>query len=107
METPQRFEWVPVKKKSAYLVLLAAGLLFGCASTGVVETDGGKYMIAKKEPQVGFGPPIGVRAEVYKEANEFCGRQGKSVDTINLELTNAGLAKSAAAALEFRCVAKK
>ena len=78
-------------------------LVTGCASTGIVQTDDGKYLIAKKSPQVGFGPPIEVRAEVYLEANEFCAKKNKVVETINLELTDAGFARSAAASLEFRC----
>lgn len=80
--------------------------LFGCASTGVVQTDGDKYMIAKKSPQVGFGPPIGVRAEVYQEANDFCAKQNMAVETLNLELTNSGFGRAAAVNLEFRCKAK-
>ena len=80
--------------------------LVGCASTGIVQTDGDKYMLAKKSAQVGFGPPIGVRAEVYQEANEFCAKQNKAVETINLELTNSGFGRAAAVNLEFRCKAK-
>ncbi len=86
------------------LSLLVA--MAGCASTGVVPTDANTYMIAKQSPQVGFGPPIGVRAEVYEEANEFCRQQNKAVETVKLELTNSDLATSAAAILEFRCKAK-
>jgi hypothetical protein len=85
---------------------ILAMILIGCSSTGIVQTDGGKYLIAKKSPQVGFGPPIGVRAEVYQEANEFCAKNKQVVETINLELTNAGFARSAAATLEFRCKPK-
>jgi hypothetical protein len=86
---------------------ILAMILFGCSSTGIVQTDGGKYLIAKKSPQVGLGPPIGVRAEVYQEANEFCAKENKVVETINLELTNAGFARSAVATLEFRCKTKE
>jgi hypothetical protein len=68
--------------------------------------DRGTYLIAKKSPQFGFGPPIGIKGEAYTEANEFCGRDGKTVETIKLEETNAGFAKSAAVSLEFRCVPK-
>jgi hypothetical protein len=84
----------------------AAVLLVSCSNTGVVPMDKGTFLIAKKSPQVGFGPPIGVKADVYKEANEFCTKQGKAVETIKLEETPAGLAQSAAVSLEFRCVAK-
>jgi hypothetical protein len=86
-----------------YIALLA---LAGCANTGVVPMDKGTYLIAKKSPQVGFGPPIGIKGEAYSEANDFCAKEGKVVETLNLEQTNAGFAKSAAVSLEFRCVPK-
>ena len=96
-----------MKIQTSYITGCLAIILTGCASTGVVQMDADNYMIAKKSPQVGFGPPIGVRAEVYQEANDFCAKQNKTVETINLELTNAGFARSAAATLEFRCKAKQ
>lgn len=80
--------------------------LLGCANTGVVPMDRDTFLIAKKSPQVGFGPPIGVKGDVYKEANAFCARQDKAVETIDLQETNAGFARSAAVSLEFRCVSR-
>ena len=77
-----------------------------CASTGVIPKDKDTFLIAKKSPQVGFGPPIGIKGEVYAEANEFCERDGKAVETIKLDETNSGFAKAAAISLEFRCVSK-
>jgi hypothetical protein len=91
---------------SRQLVFLAPILLVACASTGVVPMDKGAYMISKKSPQVGFGPPIGIKGEAYTEANEFCARDGKTVETIKYEATNAGFARSAAVALEFKCIPK-
>ena len=44
-------------------------ILVGCSSTGVVPMDSGTYMIAKRSAQVGFGPPDGVKADVYSELN--------------------------------------
>jgi hypothetical protein len=89
-----------------YCVALACVALVACASTGVVPMNKGTYLISKKSPQVGFGPPIGIKGEVYTEANEFCAREGKAVETLKYEESNAGLAKSAAVALEFSCTAK-
>ncbi len=86
---------------SRYFLILI--ILAGCSSTGVVPMDSDTYMIAKKSAQVGFGPPIKIRGEVYAEANEFCAKQEKTVETINLDMTNAGLARSAAVTLEFKC----
>lgn len=83
--------------------LLALSLL-GCSSTGIVPMDKGTYLIAIKGAQVGFGPPIGIKGDAYKEANEFCAKEGKSVETVNLEETNSGLARSAAISLQFRCI---
>lgn len=85
--------------------MLVAGLI-GCANTGIVPMEKGTYLIAKKSPQVGFGPPIGIKGEAYSEANEFCAKEGKAVETVKLEETNSGLARSAAISLEFRCVSK-
>ena len=85
---------------------LALLLLAGCANTGIVPMDKGTYLIAKKSPQVGFGPPIGIKGEAYSEANEFCAREGQAVETVKLEQANSGFAKSAAVSLEFRCIPK-
>jgi len=93
-------------KKRAWASLVAVAALVGCASTGVVPTGQDTYLIAKKSPQVGFGPPIGVKGEVYSEANEFCAKEGKAVETLKLEQTNSGFARAAAVSLEFRCVPK-
>jgi len=87
------------------IALLVVGLS-ACANTGIVPMDKGTYLIAKKSPQVGFGPPIGIKGEAYTEANEFCAKEGKTVETLKLEETNAGFARSAAVSLEFRCVPK-
>ena len=87
-------------------VFLVPVLLTACANTGVVPMDKGTYMISKKSPQVGFGPPIGIKGEVYTEANEFCTKENKTVETLKYKETNAGLARSAAVSLEFKCVAK-
>lgn len=81
----------------------AALLLVGCASTGVVPMDKGTYLIAKKSPQVGFGPPIGIKGDAYTEANQFCAKDGKVVETLKLEETNSGFAR--AAAVSFSSVA--
>lgn len=79
-------------------------VLAGCASTGVVPADRGELLIIKKSPQVGFGPPVGIKADVYREANEHCGRIGQRIETLELKETPAALAQSAAVSLRFRCV---
>ena len=86
-----------------YLLVLAAIATLSCSSTGVVPMDGGTYMIAKRSAQAGFGPPNGVKADVYREANDFCTKQQKVVETINLEMTDSGFARPGRVSLQLRC----
>ena len=79
-------------------------VLTGCSSTGIVPMDRDTFMVAKRSAQVGFGPPDGVKADVYKEANEFCAKQGKGVETVDLKITNSGFARPGNVTLQFRCV---
>lgn len=85
---------------------LACAALAACSSTGITPMDKGTYLIAKKSAQVGFGPPIGIKGEVYTEANEFCSKESKAVETVKLDETDSGFARSAAVSLVFRCVSK-
>jgi hypothetical protein len=86
-----------------YTYILVALLLTACSSTGVVRMDSDTYMIAKRSAQAGFGPPDGVKADVYREANEFCSKENKKVETLNLDVTNSGFARPGNVSLEFRC----
>lgn len=65
--------------------------------------DSDIFMIAKRSAQVGFGPPDGVKADVYSEANAYCAKTKQTVETIKLELTNSSFAKPGNASLEFKC----
>lgn len=86
-----------------WLVILALALT-GCSSTGIVPMDLDTYMIAKKSHQFGMGPPVGVKADVYSEANEFCAKQSKKVVTVALEMTDSSFAREGSVSLQFRCV---
>ena len=83
-----------------FLILFLAG----CSSTGIVPMDKDTYMVSKRSAQVGFGPPIGAKADIYQEANEFCAKQNKKVETVKLDTTNSGFGRPASASLQFRCV---
>jgi hypothetical protein len=85
------------------MLISLSTILIGCSSTGVIPMDEGRYMIAQRSVQVGFGPPDAVKAEVYKEANEFCKQQGKTVKTENLQVTDSGFARPGNVSLEFSC----
>ncbi|WP_416048980.1 hypothetical protein [Cupriavidus basilensis] len=88
-------------------VVLAIGTalaMTACASTGITSMDRDTYFVSKKSAQVGFGPPDGVKADIYKEANEFCGMQDKKVETVSLQTTDSGFARPGSASLQFRCL---
>ena len=91
--------------KKTYPALLALAVLAtACSSTGVVPMDGDTYTVSKRSAQVGFGPADGPKADIYREANEFCGKQGKKVQTVALQMTDSGFAQPASASLQFRCM---
>jgi hypothetical protein len=80
--------------------------LASCASTGIVPADGNTFIVSDRGPTLGFSPPIRQTAKVFKEANEYCARQGKQVEQVKLDQMDSGLARPAAATLQFRCVPK-
>ena len=91
-------------RTSLVIIVLSFLSLISCASTGVIPMDNDTYMVSKRSAQAGFGPPIRAKADVYREANAFCSKHNKKVETIKLDLTNSGFARPASASLEFRCV---
>ena len=86
-----------------YILILGTFMLTACSSTGVVPMNSGTYLIAKRSVQAGFGPPDGVKADVYREANDFCAKERQNVETIHLEVTNSGFARPGNVSLQFRC----
>jgi len=86
-----------------YIIILLALMFVACSSTGIVRMDSGTYMVSKRSAQAGFGPPVGARADVYREANDFCAKEKKKVETINLEMIDSGFARSGSVSLRFRC----
>jgi hypothetical protein len=86
-----------------YIPILLVLMFAACSSTGVIPMDSGTYMISKRSAQAGFGPPVGTRADVYREANDYCAKEKKEVETINLEMTDSGFARPGSVSLHFRC----
>ena len=90
--------------RSAFTILCAV-LIAGCASTGVVPADRGIYVISKQSAAGIFGTSGGVRADIYAEANQFCARSSKAVETVNLDVKDAvPFVRTSSATLEFKCV---
>jgi hypothetical protein len=72
-----------------------------------VPADRGTFLISKQSAAGIFGTSGGVRADIYVEANEFCTRTGKAVETVNLEVKDAiPFVRTSSATLQFRCVAQ-
>jgi hypothetical protein len=89
----------------AFALVCATVALAGCGSTGVGPADRGTYMVAKKSAAGIFGTPDGVRADIYTEANEFCAKNGKAVETVNIEVKQAiPFVRTSSAMLQFKCV---
>jgi hypothetical protein len=94
---------IDLARRCAYPAILMLALT-GCSSTGVVPMDRDTYMLSERSAQVGFGPADGAKADIYREANEFCAKQNKKVETVSLQMTDSGFARPASASLQFRCV---
>jgi len=85
-----------------YFPLVTAALLAGCANTGVVPIGSGVFMASKFGSMVTFSGGE-VKADLYRDANEFCARSGKQVVPVNSTSQDSGLASYASAEIQFRC----
>ena len=78
--------------------------LVGCASSGAIRTGKDTYVITKRSMQVGMGRPVMAEAAVYREANEFCARQNKTMEVVEIDVQNSAFARPGSVSLHFRCV---
>jgi hypothetical protein len=86
-----------------WLVIFA--LVFtGCVNTGIVSPDKDTYLIVKRNPQFGFGLDDELKTDVYREANDFCTKLNKKLETVSFEMTDVGLFMPGSVSLQFRCV---
>ena len=64
-------------------LVLAAILLAGCATTsGVMEAEGGTYLISARAAPA-RGGTVGANALAYEEAKEFCAAKGGRAVIVN------------------------
>jgi hypothetical protein len=87
------------------LLAAAAVLLAGCASkTGIVPIGDGIYMSSTQDYSLNYHGGK-VKAELYKEAADFCAKQGKkSVPVSDSARDAAFYSNYASAEVKFRCV---
>jgi hypothetical protein len=96
-----------LKSKVTLLALMPATIfLVGCSGPKIVKMDRDTYFIQKRSAQVGFGPPMAAKAEIYKIANEFCEKRGMQLETVDFSMVDSAFARPGSVALEFRCVPK-
>lgn len=83
-----------------YLFVL---LLAGCASTGVVPTGDGTYMLAKRSSTDSGGE---IMADLYREAGAHCAAEGKKMAQTSGKSKDTMPFRPGNAELHFRCVDK-
>jgi hypothetical protein len=86
------------------LLAVAALLAAGCASkTGIVPIGDGIYMSSMQDYSLNYHGGK-VKAELYREAGEFCAKQGKrSVPVDDTSRDAAAFTNYASAEVKFRC----
>ncbi len=87
-----------------YTAFALALLLTGCASSGVVPLTTDKFMISKNTAKFGGGISAAAASEVHEEANDFCSKQGKKMETVDLQLVPGRAGSLGNVTLQFRCV---
>jgi len=86
-----------------YVALTLFLFLAGCASSGVVSLDDDEFVISKATARVGGGISASALADVRKEANDFCAKQGKQMEKVDLKLTPGNIGVLGSVVLQFRC----
>jgi hypothetical protein len=95
-------------KRIIFVSVIAIISISGCASrSGVVSMGNETYYVSVRSPQISFGPPITQKAEVFKQANQYCEEQGKKLETVDLKEVNQIFGRHASAQLTFRCVSEQ
>jgi hypothetical protein len=89
-------------RKNIGAVLLAVGLLAGCASVSPIMPVGpDTYMVSTTAPAAGGG---NLKAELYQKAGEFCASQKKVLMPVAVASSDASFGKKGSAELTFRCL---
>jgi hypothetical protein len=88
--------------KSISILILVS--LFGCASSGIVETGPNSYMLAKSE--WGFTSGAVHTARLMQEASQFCNAKGKQLNVLSTNSNDVQFGKTPAAEVRFQCIDK-
>jgi hypothetical protein len=85
------------------IFIFSTFILTACSSTGVIPMDRDSYMIGKKDGMPGLGVSLSNKAEVYKEANEFCSKKGLEVETLRVTTSSTKPGVLGYTELQFKC----
>lgn len=98
--------WKRKEMNKALLALLALGLA-GCASSGPIPTGKDTYMITKQSAGGMAVSGAKVKAQILREANDFCASNGKTMELLDSNAKNAiPFARMPSAEISFKCVAQ-
>jgi len=87
------------------LLILAALVLAGCASSGPVQIGQNTYMISKRSAGGLAVPGATVKTDIIAEANTFCGKSAKETELISSDAKNAiPFVRTSSAEITFKCV---
>jgi len=85
-------------------IICFATILAGCAtSSGIVPTGPDSYMVSRS---AGWGSAnaSSVLADDYREANEFCAKDGKKMETVHTQTSPMYFGHRPEAQLDFMCL---
>jgi len=86
------------------LILVAILALSGCASsTGVVPTGPDSYMVTR-EGGSAFVGTNGLKADAYREASDYCAKNGKTIEVVSTQEQSGGFMRYPHAEVNFMCL---
>jgi hypothetical protein len=86
---------------------LAVLALVACSSGGPVKTGPDTYYLTKKSAGCGFSGGEGSKAALLREANAFCAKQGKQIQTLESQAKNGvPFVRCASAEVQFKCLSE-
>jgi hypothetical protein len=91
-------------ERSIFWAVIGLGfLLGGCASTGAVPGEDGTFTISKKSAAPGLGVSLHTKADVEREAQDYCRAKGLAVSVIAENVMQAEPGRLGYTELQFTC----
>lgn len=92
-------------KQSAYLAVVLAMALSGCASTPPTKIEADTYFSSKTNTAGVFGDVTVLAGSLMAEGGQFCSAQGKEFELVTQNVTHpVPAARIGGASITFKCV---